>query len=92
MTITLEPSGKVAACACAIDAAATGSQSNDANTVSTGAPSSCSSSALTASGAAGGAPACSLASSVVTSDGSKSVRVDATWPSLTNIPPHSSIA
>ena len=89
-TMTGSPPGSVARYACAIEAAATGCQSKSANTSSTRASSSDSTRRLTSSGSASLTLSWRLDSSATTFGGSRSDRVDMTWPSFTNMPPHSS--
>ena len=89
-TTTGVPSTSTARWVCPIDAAASGSNSNDANARSTGSPSSASSTARTSASGTVRTSARSLASSSVVAAGSTSVRVEAIWPSLTSIPPESS--
>ena len=90
LTTTREPSWRTARCVCPIDAAASGSHSNDANACSTGSPSSVSMATRTSSGPTGRTSARSLDSSAVRGAGSTSLRVEAICPSLTIIPPDSS--
>ena len=86
LTTTSSPDGRRAVWVWPIDAAASGSQSNRANTSSTG-PSSASMTARTSSGGSLGARFCSVASSSQTPGGSRSTRVAAIWPSFTYTPP-----
>ena len=76
-TTTRSPVLSVARWVCPIDAAASGSQSKVANSSSTRAPSSASSTARVSSGGIGRTDAWSWASSVVMTSGSRSVRVEA---------------
>ena len=92
LRMTAVPSLRRAACACASDALASGSGSTLLNTSPGSPPSSSLSRAWICGHGAGGTWSCSLASSVVTGRGSRSVRVDSTWPSLTKIGPASSRA
>ena len=73
-----------------IDAAANGSKSKDANSSSTVAPSSRSMTSRISSAGTGRADDCSVSSSVVSTSGRRSVRVEAICPNFTNIPPQSS--
>ncbi len=73
-----------------MDAAASGSKSKDWNSSSTLAPSSLSSTSRTSSAGTLRAPDCSSLSSVVSTSGRRSVRVEAIWPNFTNMPPQSS--
>ena len=83
LTATSRPSCSLARCTWAIDALATGSRSNVANTASIPLPSPFSISAIARSDGKGGTRSCSLASSSAMSSGTRSRRVDSTWPNLT---------
>ena len=89
-TTTRSPVLSTARWACPIDAAAIGSKSNDANSSSTVAPSSLSTTARTSSAGTGRADDCRRESSVVSTSGRRSLRVDAICPNFTNMPPQSS--
>ena len=89
-TTQSRPPWPVAAYTWAIDALASGSQSKVVNASSGVIPSSSSSWARMSSSGSGRTWDWSLASSSHSSDGSRSERVDATWPSFTNSPPASS--
>ena len=89
-TTTRVPSLSTARWVWPIDAAASGSNSNDANACSTGSPSSDSSMSTTSSRGMGRTSDRSSDSSSVNVGGSMSLRVDAIWPNFTNIPPDSS--
>ena len=90
LTTTRSPVLSTARWVWPIDAAASGSKSKDANSSSTVAPSSDSMTSRTSSAGTGRAEDWSTASSVVSTSGSRSVRVDAIWPNFTNMPPQSS--
>ncbi len=92
LTTTSRPSRSFAACTCAIEAAASGCSSNSPNSSVTGRPSACSMRAFAAAPGKGGTRSCSLASSSARSGGSRSRRVETTWPNFTKIGPRSSSA
>ena len=75
-----------------MDALATGTRSNDTNNSSTRAPNARSMVATATSDENGGTRSCSKANSSAMSVGSKSRRVDKTWPNLTNMGPKDSSA
>jgi hypothetical protein len=89
-TTTRSPVFNTARCVWPIDAAASGSKSNDANSSSTVAPSSPSITSRISSAGTGRADDWRVASSVVSTSGRRSLRVDAIWPNFTNMPPQSS--
>ncbi len=91
-TATSRPDFRVAKCTCAIDALATGSASKLAKTSSMRRPKAFSTSARASRAGNGGTRSCSLASSSAMSSGSRSRRVDSTWPNLTKIGPSRSSA
>ena len=82
--------GNVARYTWEIDALASGAQSNVAKRCSGSAPSWAAMCGRISASAAGAAPLRSWASSSHHSRGRTSLRVDATWPSLTKMPPASS--
>ncbi len=90
LTTTSSPLRSTARWVWPIDAAANGSKLNDANSSSRLAPSSRSTTARISSAGTGRADDWRFASSVVSTSGSRSVRVEAIWPNFTNIPPQSS--
>ena len=92
LTATSRPEVREAKCTCAIDALATGSASKWLKIASIGRPNAFSTSARALAAANGGTRSCSLASSSDTSSGSRSRRVDSTWPNLTKIGPRRSSA
>ena len=92
LSTTCSPEASVAACTWATLAAASGSGETVANTSSTGRPSSATRVASTSAHGAGAARSCSRPSSATNSAGSRSRRVDSTWPSLTKVTPPSSSA
>ena len=92
LTTTRSPDGSVATCTWAIEAAAIGASAKLANFSLTGPPSEPSSTALMSGHATLGASSCSRLSSAMNSCGSRSRRVESTWPSLTNVTPPSSRA
>jgi hypothetical protein len=75
-----------------MEAAAIGSGSNSLKASATGRPSSASRSASIAAWGAGATRSWRRDSSAMTPGGTRSARVDRSWPSLTNMPPHSSRA
>src|SRR5439155_1593056 len=91
-TTTGEPSGSCARYTWPIDAAATGCQSKAGNTSGSGVSSSSSSTSAIEARGAGRTWSCSRPSSAAAWGEIRSVRVESTWPSFTNIPPHSSSA
>jgi hypothetical protein len=91
-TTTSAPDGSRAACTCATDAAASGRRSKWANTSSGGPPSSAASTRSTSGHGAGAAWSRSRPSSSTSSSGSRSGRVESTWPSFTKVTPPSSSA
>ena len=93
LTATSRPSCSVAKCTCAIEALATGSASKLANTASIGRPNARSIELASPArpGTAARGPAASRSSSAM-SGGSRSRRVDSTWPNLTKIGPSVSSA
>ena len=82
----------VAKCTCAMEALATGSRSKRVKMAPSGRPKAFSMMATASSGAKGGTRSCSKASSSATSGGSKSRRVESTWPNFTKIGPSRSSA
>ncbi len=91
-TATSRPSGRTAKCTCATEALASGCAAKSANTSPTGLPKACSSTASACAEGKGGTWSCSFASSSARSTGSRSRRVDSTWPNLTKIGPSASSA
>ena len=85
-------SRRVAKWTCAIEALATGSRSKLSNTSATGRRKARSTVATAMSELKGGTRSCSRASSSAMSGGSRSRRVDSTWPNLTKMGPRRSRA
>ena len=81
-----------AKCTWAMEALATGMRSNDTNSSSTRAPKARSMVATATSDENGGTRSCNKANSSAMSVGSKSRRVDKTWPNLTKMGPSDSSA
>ena len=75
-----------------MEAAASGAASKLANSSATGRPSDASMRAFASAPSKGGTRSCSFASSSAMSDGSRSRRVETTWPNFTKIGPRSSSA
>ncbi len=92
LTTTSRPSWSVAACTWAIEAAASGVASKLAKISPTGRPSEVSMRATASAPSNGGTRSWSFASSSAMSAGSRSRRVETTWPNLTKIGPRSSSA
>ena len=90
LTATSRPSFRIAKCTCAIDALATGAASKLAKIAPSGWPNAFSTIARATSSGNGGTRSCSRASSSAMSVGSRSRRVDSTWPNLTKIGPRRS--
>jgi len=89
LTTTWRPSASVAACTCAIEAEASGSVSKLAKAALTGRPSASSTMRRAVSPSNGLTRSCSRVSSLATSGGTRSRRVDRIWPNLTKIGPRS---
>ncbi len=92
LTTTSSPPLSVAACTCAIEAAASGVSSKNAKISASGRPNVDSIVATAILPSNGGTWSCSSASSSAMSTGSKSRRVDNAWPNFTNMGPSSSSA
>src|SRR6185503_9530756 len=92
LTATSRPSFSTPRWTWAIDALATGSRSREAKISSMGLPRPRSISANATSEGNGGTRSCSFASSSAMSSGSRSRRVESTWPNLTKIGPRRSSA
>ncbi|MNV12800.1 hypothetical protein D3C71_1034180 [compost metagenome] len=89
LTTTWRPSARVAACTWAIEAEASGCRSKLANASLTGRPSACSTMRWAVSPSNGLTRSCSRVSSLATSAGIRSRRVDRICPNLTKIGPRS---
>ena len=81
-TTTDSPVRRVAACTCAIDAAASGRRSNDANTSASGRPSSDSTTSRTTGNGSGGTWSRHLRNSATSSSGKIPSPDEMIWPSL----------
>src|SRR6266581_2677519 len=92
LTAASVPPGRTAKCTWATDALAVGRGSNFSNTSPMGLPKACSTSATASSAGNGGTWSCSFASSSARSAGSRSRRVESTWPNLTKMGPSASSA
>src|SRR2546427_4987004 len=92
LTAASVPPGSTARCTWATDALATGCSSNFSKTFATGLPNARSTSATATSPGNGGTRSWSFASSSARSAGSKSRRVESTWPNLTKMGPSASSA
>ena len=92
LTTTSRPSLSVAACTWAMEAAASGATSKPAKSSATGWPSEASMRAFASAPSKGGTRSWSFASSSAMSGGSRSRRVETTWPNFTKIGPSSSSA
>ena len=90
LTTTSRPLGSVARCTWPSEAAASGSSSNSAKRWRIWPPSSASTISVTTSNPNGSASSWSRASAVVYAGGSRSKRVDSSWPSLMYVGPSSS--
>src|SRR6266849_79137 len=92
LTAAWVPPGSTARCTWATDALATGCSSNLSKTFAIGLPNARSTSARASSPGNGGTRSCSFASSSARSAGSRSRRVESTWPNLTKMGPSASSA
>src|SRR5262249_57810658 len=92
LTTTSSPDASTTPWTSASDAAASGTSSKRANNRSIGLASSRSTVCLTSGTATAVTWSCRLDSSVARAGGSKSARVESTWPNLTKMPPASSSA
>src|SRR6266571_84369 len=92
LTAASVPPGSVARCTWATDALATGCSSNFSKTFAIGLPNARSTSATASSPGNDGTRSWSFASSSARSAGSKSRRVESTWPNLTKMGPSASSA